>query len=193
MKRIILISFILLVSLCLLVSCADNTDTPDDNGYDTRFDNTAEDAVACYFSLLTEDGFGNYLLAFPTEFVEGYQSELEYDDETFKIAIDNATESLHINRDETYQGAEYNIEYTLVTEKELDEKEKKDIISDLVNYCYMTENTIEKVAEQVYEVHTYGVTESGEKIMEQTYNKILNLVYIKEDGWYISPNEFELP
>ena len=92
MKKILICA---LAGLMLLsaVSCSKDTpETPDskDNTeleenviigedgviYDPRFDNTVEDAAACYYSLLTEDGFGNYLLAFPTEFVEGYQNEL---------------------------------------------------------------------------------------------------------------------
>lgn len=203
MRKNILVLVIVIIALCVFTACSDepvDTNTPgivDEyiiDGYDTRFDNTVEDAAACYFSLLTEDGFGNYLLAFPDAFVKGYQSELEYDDATFEEAINNATYTLHVNRDIQYDGAEYNIEYSLEGEREIEGTEKDAIINDLVKYCHMASGNIERVVEYSYYVRTYGVVlDSGDIVMEQEDTEKLTMLYITGEGWYVSPTEFQLP
>ena len=190
------------LALFALASCTnqptETPETPDDiiiePEYDSRFDNTVEEAAACYLSLLTDDGFGNYLLAFPEEFVDGYQASLEYDDATFQEAIDNATYSLHANRDDKYMGYEFHIDYSHVEEREITGEEKSTLIKDLSNYCYMTPSTIEKVVEHTYNVETYGLDVTTDEIysMEQE-NKKLVMLYITQSGWYVSPTNFELP
>lgn len=201
MKKIILIALAALLTFTC-AACSDKPDetvTPNDiqnevPGYDPRFDNTVEDAAACYFSLLTEDGFGNYLLAFPTEFVDGYQKELEYDDATFQEAIDNATYTLHVNRDEKYSGYEFVIEYDYLSHTELAMEDAASLIKDLSAYCYMTPATIEKVAEYTYDVVTFGWDALNEqRVMEEQENKKLTMLYITGEGWYVSPTNFELP
>lgn len=201
MKKIYLIMVIL--ALLTLVACGDEPaiepGTVTDEGlivpeYDARFDNTVEDAAACYFSLLTEDGFGNYLLAFPEEFVDGYQAILEYDDETFQEAIDNATYSLHANRDDKYMGYDFRIEYTHIDEREITGSERDVIVNDLEAYCYMTPSTIEKVVEHTYDVVTYGLDlDTDEVYSHEQENKKLVMLYISGAGWYVSPTNFELP
>lgn len=201
MKKIYLIMVIL--ALLTLVACGDEPaiepGTVTDEGlivpeYDARFDNTVEDAAACYFSLLTEDGFGNYLLAFPEEFVDGYQAILEYDDETFQEAIDNATYSLHANRDDKYMGYDFRIEYTHIDEREITGSERDVIVNDLEAYCYMTPSTIEKVVEHTYDVVTYGLDlDTDEVYSHEQENKKLVMLYITGAGWYVSPTNFELP
>lgn len=200
MKKI-LFAVMALLAVFLMVSCGDKpvndteaTDVTKLPDYDTRFDNTVEDAAACYFSLLTEDGFGNYLLAFPEEFIKGYQNELEYDDATFKEAIDNATYTLHVTRDSKYMGYEFHIEYDYLSDTEITGEEKSALLKDLAAYCYMTESTIEKVVEYTYDVVTYGLdTETDEIFMEEQENKKLTMLYITGEGWYVSPTNFELP
>lgn len=194
-----------------VVSCKndtpDNTETPNDEEqylirdeegnilHDTRFDNTVEDAAACYYSLLTEDGFGNYILAFPTEFIDGYQHEaLEYDDATFDEAIKNATYTLHVNRDEKYMGYEFHINYSHESEEEVTGNERLALLEDLETYCYMTKSTIEKVVNHTYNVETYGY----DPVNDETYSheqktEVLTMLYITGEGWYVSPTNFELP
>ncbi|MBR6632794.1 MAG: hypothetical protein IKL05_00650 [Clostridia bacterium] len=199
MRKNILFFVLVIVALCVFTACADKpveTVTPDnlDEGYDTRFDNTVEDAAACYFSLLTEDGFGNYILAFPETFIKGYQRELEYDDATFEEAINNATYTLHVNRDIKYDGAEYHIEYSLEGEREIEGTERDNIVNDLAKYCYMPSGNIEKVVEYSYLVHTYGVVQdSGDIVVEEDYTENITMLYIAGEGWYVSPTEFQLP
>ena len=162
--------------------------------YDPRFDNTVEDAAACYYSLLTEDGFGNYLLAFPTEFVDGYQNELGYDDATFEEAINNATYSLHVNRDEKYSGYEFHIEYNHIDEEEVTGQEMLTLLDDLSNYCYMTKSTIERVVKHTYDVVTYGYDPENDQVYShEQENEVLTMLYITGEGWYVSPTNFELP
>ncbi len=201
MKKIILIALATLLVFSF-ASCADEPDatvTPNDTqveepGYDPRFDSKVEEVADCYFSLLTEDGFGNYLLAFPTEFVEGYQKELEYDDATFEEAINNATYTLHVNRDEKYAGYEFHIEYNEIDHKEVSAEDAAALIKDLSMYCYMTPSNIEKVMEYTYDVVTYGWDPDNEqRVMEEQENKKLTMLYIKEEGWFVSPTNFELP
>ena len=192
-----------ILALLTLVACGDEPalepGTVTEEGlivpeYDTRFDNTVEDAASCYFSLLTEDGFGNYLLAFPEEFVDGYQAILEYDDETFQEAIDNATYSLHANRDDKYMGYDFRIEYTHIDEREITGSERDVIVNDLEAYCYMTPSTIEKVVEHTYDVVTYGLDlDTDEVYSHEQENKKLVMLYITGAGWYVSPTNFELP
>ena len=79
-KIIILISALLLLTF---VSCSDKPEEQPKNKYGLTSEEealtnlVAEESVACYYSLLTEDGFGNYILAFPAEWREGYQAELD--------------------------------------------------------------------------------------------------------------------
>ncbi|MBE6650314.1 MAG: hypothetical protein E7613_03265 [Ruminococcaceae bacterium] len=213
MKKIFILVLAALLSTSLLVACTDdktttdnktNTDkvstenndktSEDKSSYDTRFDNTVEDAVACYFSLMTEEGFGNYFLAFPEEFREGHQALLEYTDEEMDAAIKYDTEKVHINRDEKYGGAEFHIEYTLVETTNVPDDRKARIISDLEDYCYMTAGTIEDIVEYKYSVITYGVdTVTGDRVLEEEQFVTLAMLYIKESGWYVSPTNFEFP
>ena len=205
MKRI-LIGALACLMLFAMVSCKNDTaETPendenviiDENGliHDPRFDNTVEDAAACYYSLLTEDGFGNYILAFPTEFIEGYQHQsLEYDDATFEEAIRNATYTLHVNRDEKYMGYEFHIEYNHLSEEEVTGEERLALLDDLANYCYMTKSTIERVVNHTYDVVTYGYDPENDEIYYQEQeNDVVTMLYITGEGWYVSPTNFELP
>ena len=208
MKKIFILALVYLLAVSLLVSCSDDkpktetkapveapvTEEPSDPGYDSRFDNTVEDAVECYFSLLTEDGYENYILAFPEEFMKGHQALLEYTDEEMEAAIKYDTEKLHINRDEKYGDAEFHIEYTLKETIEVSEERKASIISDLEDYCYMTPGTVKDIVEYKYLVITYGIDKNtGERVLEEEQSVTLALLYIKEAGWYVSPTNFEFP
>ncbi len=192
---------ILLLALLLLafVSCSKEVQEETKNKYGLTSEQealtnlVAEESVACYYSLLTEDGFGNYILAFPTEWREGYQAELEYDDETFDLAIRNATETLHAQRDYDYEGNEYHIEYTFKGERKIEDKELKNLINELVDFCYMSRDTILGMKAQTYTVHTYAVAEDGTFVKEQTVDEELYLVEVKDEGWYVSPHEYKLP
>ena len=208
-EKIFTLSLVVLLAVSLLVSCSDETpktnpkaptentpatEEPATPGYDSRFDNTIEDAVDCYFSLLTEDGFDNYFLAFPEEFRKGHQELLGYTDEEMDAAIAYDTEKVHTNRDEKYGGAEFHIEYTLQEKSEIPAERKANIISDLEDYCYITPGTIEDIIEYKYFVVTYGIDKStGDRVLEEEQSVTLALLYIKEDGWYVSPTNFEFP
>ncbi len=201
-KLIILISVLTLV---LFASCTDEKEpasTPDNLGgdvilddvYDTRFDQTVEEAVACYFSLLTEDGFGNYIMAFPEDFRKGYQADLGYDDKTFDEAINNATELLHAGLDEKYAGAQYIIEYEHRGEEELTGAERDQLVHDIVEYCHMNEGVIEKVVNHTYLVSEYGYDEINDAVVNyEDYEEVLTMLYVTGEGWVVSPNEFQLP
>ena len=200
MKRLIFLITILGAILLLLVSCAEEPQTPEtpenadaENAYDPLTNTTEEESVACYYSLKTEDGFENYILAFPTEWRKGYQALLEYDDETFDIAIANATETVHSLRDEEYEYSEFHIEYEFVSEREITGDEYNTLTKELSDYCYMTLSTIEAMKAQTYSVHTYGVAADGTLIKDETVNEELYMVFIKDDGWYVSPHCFDLP
>ena len=195
-KIVILISALLLLTF---VSCSDKPEEQPKNKYGLTSEEealtnlVAEESVACYYSLLTEDGFGNYILAFPTEWREGYQAELEYDDETFDEAIRYATEALHAQRDEDYGGNEYHIEYTFKGERKIEDKELKNLIDELVEFCYMSRDSILGMKAQTYTVHTYAVAGDGTYVNEQTVDEELYFVEVKDEGWYVSPHEFKLP
>ena len=193
MKKILLIT--LLISLLLLVSCSDEPALPLEGPVinDPLTDTTEADSVACYYSLKTEDGFENYILAFPPEWRAGYQGVLEYDDETFATAIHNATETIHSIRDEEYGYSTYNIEYEFVEEREITGSEYQNLTKELADYCYMTRSSITEMKESTYSVHTYGLTELGEVVNEATELEKLYLVFIEGDGWYVSPHNFDLP
>lgn len=200
MKRLIFLFALLGVALLLLISCADEPNTPvapensdNESNYDPLTNTTEEESVACYYSLKTEDGFENYILAFPTEWREGYQALLEYDDETFDIAIKNATETVHSLRDEEYEYSEFHIEYEFVSEREITGDEFNTLTKELSDYCFMTRSSIEKMKAMTYSVHTYGVTADGIVIKDETVNEELYMVFIPDDGWYVSPHCFDLP
>lgn len=201
MKKIVLFISVL---LCIFAfsACSDNGQTevpvvtPNsvDEDVESLFDITTEEAVACYYSLLTEDGFGNYVLGFPPEWRKGYQDLLGYNDEEFEEAMNNATYTLHVNRDFDYQGAEYKIEYELVGEREVEGDEYDRIMKDLTAYCFMSKGSVEKMIKQTYSVHTYGYFEdTNEVVNENTAEEEICLLYIKGEGWYISPTNFQLP
>ncbi len=195
MKRIFF-ALALVLTLSVFVACSDEpAKAPVQEGIvnDPATDAIDSESVACYYSLLTEMGFGNYILAFPAEWRRGYQELLEYDDETFAEAINNATESLHAQRDEDYQGYPFNIEYSLVSECEITGSEFDTLVKELVDYCFMTKSTIEKMKAQTYSVHTYAIAVDGSLVNSQTVEEELYLVFIKDDGWYVSPHEYALP
>lgn len=213
MKKILFTMLVMALALFVFASCSNkpkpgtipsnsgDTATPNesaqennDSEFDTRFDNTVEDAVSCYFSLLTEDGYGNYILSFPEEFIRGYQHiALEYDDAQFKEAIDNDIYSAHANRDEKYMGNEFHIDYKYISDVEVTGDKKEALISDLVNYCYMSRSSIEKVVEYTYDVQTYGINVATDEVYNhEQENKKLTLLYISGAGWYVSPTNFEL-
>ncbi len=198
MKKIAIL-FVLL-ALLMLVACKDEpaenvNENENEENIEESFYNTEEEVIFCYFSLLTEDGFGNYLLAFPEEFRKGYQKDigLENDSETFDQVIENATYTLHVTRDTQYDGAEYHIEYELDSKIEMTDKEKEALLSDLEDYCHMTLSTIEKVELHRYNVSEYGIDVEGNIINEQNAVEDINMLYITGEGWCVSPNEFELP
>lgn len=199
MKKLIFLFALLGVALLLLVSCAKETpivDNPENADEESAYDptnTTEEESVACYYSLKTEDGFENYILAFPSEWRRGYQAVLEYDDETFDIAIANATETVHSVRDEEYENAEFNIEYELVSERDITDDEFITLTTELSDYCYMPLGTVAKMKAQTYAVHTYGITAGGEIIKDETIKEELYMVFINNDGWYVSPHNFDLP
>ena len=195
MKKIIL-ALALVLTIFALVACTDEpVGTPVQEGFvnDPATDAIDSESVACYYSLLTELGFENYILAFPAEWRRGYQELLEYDDETFAEAINNATETFHIQRDEDYQGYPFQIEYNLVSEREVTGSELNTLVNELVDYCFMTKSTIEKMKAQTYSVHTYAVADDGTLVNDQTVEEEIYLVFIKDDGWYVSPHEYTLP
>lgn len=195
MKKIIL-ALALVLTLLTLTACTDKPEAPiSEEGYknDPATDAIDSESVACYYSLLTELGFENYILAFPAEWRRGYQELLEYDDETFAEALKNATESLHTQRDQDYEGYPFNIEYELVSEREVTGSELDSLVKELVDYCFMTKSTIEKMKAQTYSVHTYALADDGSLVNSQTVEEELYLVFIKDDGWYVSPHEYTLP
>ena len=210
MKKILISFIIATLSLSLLISCSEEKKTPTTNApveqtpaentegspsdYDSRFDNTVEDAVACYYSLMTEDGYENYLLAFPEEYIEGHKALIEYTDELWAEAIKTDTEKVYANRDEKYGYAEFHIEYKQVETIELSEEEKTTIINDLVDFCYMSASDIEQIVSYKYLVHTYGVdTSTGDIVCDEELGETLTLLYLKERGWYVSPTNCQFP
>lgn len=195
MKKVLLAVLLVSLALFALVACTDEPAAVEEKlpVNDPATDAIDSESVACYYSLLTELGFDNYILAFPAEWRRGYQELLEYDDATFAEAIANATESFHAQRDVDYEGAEFHIEYSLVDERAIEGEEFDSLVKELVDYCFMTKSTIEKMKEQTYSVHTYGLTADGILVNSQTVEEKLYLVFIKDDGWYVSPHEYTLP
>lgn len=198
MKKIITLILALTLALFTFVSCSDKPEeTKNKYGLTSEQEAltnlVAEESVACYYSLLTEDGFGNYILAFPTEWREGYQAELEYDDATFDEAIQNATETVHAQRDYDYDGNEFHIEYAFKSERVVEGKELDNLIKELVDYCYMSKDTIVNMKAQTYTVHTYAIAADGTYFNEATVDEELYLVEVKDEGWYVSPHEYKLP
>lgn len=195
MKRIIYLMVLLALTFVLLISCAKDETPKDENEENPEaLTNTlTEEAVACYYSLKTEDGFENYILAFPTEWRVGYQGVLGYDDETFAEAIANGTTTVHNLRDEEYQYSEFHIEYELVSERAIEGEEYNTLSKELQDYCYMTSSTIEEMMAQTYSVHTYGITTDGKIIKDETINEELIMLYITDEGWCVSPHCFDLP
>ncbi len=186
------------MSFSLLASCADKDTIPENDDiileYDDSHERKADESIDYFFSLLTEKGYSNYILAFPPEYLRGYQLELGYDDATFKEALDNATYAFHSNRDVTYGGLEYHIEYELVEEKEWEILDATDLIGDLREYCYMKTSSITNVVDKTYFVRTYGLdTEMGDIYSEETSNEVVTMLYIEGEGWYVSPTELQLP
>ena len=183
MKKIFTLSLVVLLAVSLLVSCSDETPKTDPKAPTENTPVTEEPATPGY-----DSRFDNYFLAFPEEFRKGHQELLGYTDEEMDAAIAYDTEKVHTNRDEKYGGAEFHIEYTLQEKSEIPAERKANIISDLEDYCYITPGTIEDIVEYKYFVVTYGIDKStGDRVLEEEQSVTLALLYIKEDGWYVSP------
>ena len=192
MKRIIVLLGLLLAVFLLLVSCSDKTDTPEID--DFQAEAVGADAVSAYYSLKTNGGFADYLSAFPEEWLIGYQKEqLGYDDDTFAIAVENAGETVKTMLEEEFSGATVYVEYTFSAEREIPENEYNDIMKELVDYLYISQNTVEDIKAQIYSVRTYAVDDNGNVVSDQTEDEELYMLYITQEGWKVSPHEYTLP
>lgn len=198
MKKLFLLLVLVMAFSLLFCSCTKDKEEVEDDimteeeRIEALFDTKIEESVGCYYSLYTDEGYENYILAFPTKYIEGYQKELGYTDEQFDEAMKNATEVRHNMRDETYEGATYHIDYVLVNEGEFSESYERDILDSLSAFCHIPYGTVSDMKKMSYSVTTYGVDEDTSEIVnEETRLDELCLIYIKGDGWYVSPTHFE--
>ena len=194
MKKIIFLFGLLAVFFVLLISCAKEIpETPvAPENLPTEAVAVGEDAVTDYYSIKIE-GFGKYLEAFPTEWRTGLQKTLEYTDEQFAEAVANADGTIDSQLQDEYGDADYYIEYEFKGEREIDEEEYKTLMDELTRFLYMTGSTIEDIKAQTYSVVTYGVDFEGYIVNEQFKEEELYMLYIKDEGWKVSPHEYSLP
>lgn len=198
MKKIFLLLTLVTVFSLLFCSCRNNEEEKVDDGMteeekiEAMLDTKIEESVECYYSLYSDNGYENYVLAFPDMYLKGYQKDLDYTDEQFESAMQNATEVRLGMRDELYGDATYHIDYVLVNEGEFSESYEREILDSLSAFCHIPYGTVSDMKKMSYSVTTYGVDEDTSEIVnEETRLDELCLIYIKGEGWYVSPTHFE--
>ncbi|MBE6700456.1 MAG: hypothetical protein E7582_01000 [Ruminococcaceae bacterium] len=192
MKKIFALLLVFLLCIGTFASCKGEVQAPVTQTENTQLDETIVKSMEYYFARTTAEGFSKYINAFPEEWREGYQALLDYDDETFLSALDFHTQVMQTTIAETYIGCEYVIEYQYKSISDLEDERKSTLIEDLIQNAFLSRESIEDMKEITYDVTTYGVTEQGDKVNEKTVEDNVLLLKIKDKGWYVSPQEFNV-
>ncbi|MBR5459634.1 MAG: hypothetical protein IKV53_02095 [Clostridia bacterium] len=210
MKKLILFLTLILAVAVVFTACKKEevveTPTPDEEiDYSEYFLNPREEAELCYLSFFDSSDFGSYIFAYPESSIEYFAKKkgMEYYD--YCDMIEKQCEELAKTRIALY-GEDFKVGYVSVLDEKIEGEDFETLKSELGNYGIDTA-TVTKAFRGHYQYtlfnaedpeidengvteHNFGkVPEDAEILFNSTV--VFTLIYIEDDGWYVSPTDYE--
>ena len=208
MKKIIVFSLIALSILVLLTSCQKEQENKpaesDEIDYSEYFLNPREEAELCYISVFDSGDFGSYIYSYPEAAIDYFASQRNMDTDTFIDECEKTCELIATDRIALY-GEDFKVGYVSILDENIEGKELEQLKSDIAVYGIAPE-TVTKAFRGHYQYSLFNAPDpqpNEEGITEHNFGKIpedaeilftstvvFTLIYIEDEGWYVSPLEF---